>query len=339
MTIAIISSLYRSEAHLPQFTQAVRAFAEQVHTTGIDVQYLPIVNDPTPTEKSLIDTLADTINRAGYGTMTPHYVERETLYTSWNRGIHATDAPYFTFWNADDIREADAFVEGYRALENGANLVDFVFTGVQLGTRLYFLPYIRHQKSNVLFNPDKFTRKNGVGPFFMVSRRLYEQVGEFDEHFRIAGDMQWAGRAMPYVAFYPAKKVGGYFYIHGDNLSNTGTNREDIEVNIIFMQRQEWHQLIPTDPNGLRDAWESWGKLEGVDIPDAVADFLWGDGATERWQQYQVERNQAGWMQKLRRFLAARGLMNSVEWELYQRKQEAKDHNHKAHDIHNGSIV
>lgn len=324
MTIAIISSLYRVEAHLPQFTQAVRTFAEQVHNARVDVHYLPIVNDATPAEQTAIDALAASINSAGYGKMTPHYVGRETLYTSWNRGIHATDAPYFTFWNADDVRDAGALVEGYRALEDGANMVDFVFTGVRSGKRFGIIPYTHRYNSKILFNPNKFTRKNGVGPFFMVSRKLYEQVGTFDENFRIAGDMQWAGRAMPYVKFYPAKKIGGYFYIHGENLSNTGTNREDIEVNIIFMQRQEWHHLLPTDPNGLRDAWESWGTLEGVRIPETIADFLWGDGATERWQRYQSERKQPEWMQRLRLLLAARGLMRSVEWDLYERKQNAR---------------
>ena len=84
----------------------------------------------------------------------------------------------------------------------------------------------------------------------------------FHENFYIAGDMQWAGHTLPYVQFYPAQKIGGYFYIHGDNLSNTGTTREAIEVNITCMRRQQWHLLIPTDPTALRDAWETWGTLE-----------------------------------------------------------------------------
>lgn len=324
MSIAIISSLYRVESHLPQFTQAVRDFAEQVHHANIDVHYLPIVNDATQAERTAIDTLTENINSAGYGKMTPHYVGRETLYTSWNRGIHASDAPYFTFWNADDVRDAAAFIEGYRALQDGANMVDFVFTGVKSAKRFGIIPYTQYQQSAVLFNPDKFTRKNGVGPFFMASRTLYEQVGAFDENFRIAGDMQWAGRAIPYVNFYPAKTVGGYFYIHGDNLSNTGTNREDIEVNIIFMQRGDWVQLLPCDPDALQHAWQNWGTLEAITPPDEVADWLWGDGAYERWQRYQAERNQAAWMQRIRLTLAARGLVSSVEWDIYQRKQHAK---------------
>ena len=323
MPIAIISSLYRVEAHLERFTQAVLTFAEQVHQAGIEVHYLPILNDATPLERKSIDTLTSQINDAGYGKMSPHYVGRETLYASWNRGISLTDAPYFTFWNADDIRNADAFIEGYHALEAGANLVDFLFTGVRSVKRFGLFPSVEHEQSLMLFNPEQFTRKNGVGPFFMASKALYEQVGKFDENFQIAGDMQWAGRTLPYVQFYPAKKIGGYFYIHGDNLSNTGTNREAIEVNIIFMRRQDWHQLIPADPNALRDAWENWGTLEGINIPDEPANFLWGDDAEKRWKQYQAERNQMAWLQRIRRTLASRGLIQSEEWSVHLRNRRS----------------
>ncbi len=324
MPIAIISSLYRVEAHLEQFIPAVLTFAEHVHQAGIAVHYLPILNDATRLERETINQLASQVNDAGYGKMTPQFVGRETLYASWNRGISLTDAPYFTFWNADDIREAEAFIEGYHALENGANLVDFIFTGVKSIKRFGLFPAVEHEQSAMLFNPEGFTRKNGVGPFFMASKALYEQVGEFDENFRIAGDMQWAGRTLPYVQFYPAKTVGGYFYIHGDNLSNTGTNREAIEVNIIFMRRGDWHHLIPADPKALRDAWESWGTLDNKPIPDKVADFLWGEDAEKRWTQYQAERNQTAWVRRIRRTLAARGLIQSAEWSVHMRSRAIK---------------
>lgn len=324
MSITIISSLYRSEAHLPQFTQHVLTFARAVHQAGVSVHYLPIVNDASSAEKQAINQLAETIKTEKIGTITPNFVGRETLYASWNRGIRLSDTPYFTFWNADDIRDANAFVEGYHALENGANLVDFRFTGVKSIKRLGLFPATVHQLSAMLFDPEQFTRKNGVGPFFMASRALYETVGKFDENFRIAGDMQWAGRTLPHVNFYPAQKVGGFFYIHGDNLSNTGTHREDIEVNIIFMRRGDWHMLQPADPTGLREAWESWGNIEGIKIPNDVVDYLWGDGAVDRWQRYTSERNQADWVRYLRRTLAVRGLAHSEEWAVHQRNRSLR---------------
>jgi len=319
MSISIISSLYRIEAHLPQFTASVRKFAEQIHDAGIDVTYLPIVNDATPTERDAIDQLADAINSAGHGTMTPHYIGRETLYASWNRGVKLSDTPYFTFWNADDIRDVSAFIEGYRALQDGATLVDFLFHVVTVKKRLGLFPFEARTRSRMLFHTAPFARKNGVGPFFMVNRDLYEQVGEFDENFRVTGDMEWAERTLPVVKFYPAKQVGGHFYIHGDNLSNTGTNREDIEVNIIFMRLRRWDKLIPADPSAMREAWDTWGNRDDIILPDDVSDFLWGDGAESRWQKFQAERNQPQWLRGLRLRLASRGIIHSAEWDVAQR--------------------
>ena len=131
MSITLISSLYRSERHLPTFTASVFGFAKRISESGISVHYLPIVNDATRDEREQIDRLTHEINSHYYGRMTPHYVPRETLYASWNRGLALTDAPYFAPWNADDIRSADAFIDGYGALQTGADLVDFPFTYVK----------------------------------------------------------------------------------------------------------------------------------------------------------------------------------------------------------------
>lgn len=109
----------------------------------------------------------------------------------------------------------------------------------------------------MLFHTAPFRRKNGVGPFFMASRDLYHQVGEFDENFRVVGDMEWAQRTLPVVNFYPAKQAGGSFYIHGGNLSNTGNDREEIELNIVFLRLQAWYYLLPVDPTRMREAWET----------------------------------------------------------------------------------
>ncbi len=324
MPITIISSLYRVEAHLPQFTDAVLNFAQAIHQAGIDVHYLPIVNDTSPYERSAIDNLSQRINASGYGKMIPHYTERETLYATWNRGIHLSTTPYFTFWNADDVRDVGAFIEGYRALHSGATLVDFKFTSVRESRRFGIFPMQVQEQSRMLFCIDPFTRKNGVGPFFMVNRSLYDTIGGFDESFRITGDLEWASRTLPYVNFYPAQQVGGYFYIHGDNLSNTGTNQEDIEVNIVFMRRQDWYKLIPVDPIAMRSAWDTWGNQDSITLPDEVADFLWDTSADARWRLYQKERKQANWMRRIRQALAARGLIHSAEWSVFQRNRNKR---------------
>ena len=179
MSIAVISSLYRCEAHLPAFAAAVFGFAKQVSASGIAVHYLPIVNDATAAERAQIDRLAEAINGHYYGRMTAQYVPRESLYASWNRGIALTDAPYFAPWNADDFRSAAAFIEGYRQLQEGSELVDFPFTRVYQYKRFSLWPRERRLSVPPPFEQTGFTRRNGLGPFFygaegaLPARRLF----------------------------------------------------------------------------------------------------------------------------------------------------------------------
>ena len=323
MSIAIICSLYRCEPHLPNFTAALYGFAKRVNESGITVHFLPIVNDATRAEREGVDRLADAINSNYYGQMSPHYVPRESLYASWNRALGLTDAAYFAPWNADDIRATDAFIEGYRALQDGADLVDFPFTRVKIARRFGRLR-TRENRSLVpcLFDPARFTRRNGLGPFFMATAALYRRLGNFDQHFRVAGDTDWASRAIPGVKFHLGSVSGGDFLIHGGNLSNTGGDREDIEVNIIHMRRQQWSQLRPADPSALREAWGSWGNDQRISLPAAVEQFLWGQGAGARWRRYRNERRQPPALRRLRLALAARGLVRSEEWAMAQRGRE-----------------
>ena len=54
MSVAIISSLYRCEDHLPTFAASVFGFAKRVSESGIAVHYLPVVNDATRGERGQI---------------------------------------------------------------------------------------------------------------------------------------------------------------------------------------------------------------------------------------------------------------------------------------------
>jgi len=307
---------------LPTFTAAVFGFAKRVSESGISAHYLPIVNDATRQEREGIDRLASEINAHYYGRMTPQYVPRETLYASWNRGLALAQAPYFTFWNADDFRRSDALREGYSALQNGFHLVDFDYTRLRQVKHLGLFPRERRIHVPCMFDGERLTRRSGIGPFFMASKSLYARVGPFDPNFQVAGDTEWASRAAPQVKFHRASVNGGDFIVHGDNLSNTGGDREDIEVNIIFMRRGAWKQLRPANPRAMREAWETWGNRDRIAIPPEEADFLWGAGAEARWKRYQRERRQGPALRRLRLALAARGLIHSIEWAMAQRGRD-----------------
>ena len=94
--------------------------AKRLSEVGIEAHYLPIVNDASPGERAQIDQLAGEINGGYLGRRSPHYVPRETLYASWNRAVSLSTATCFAPWNADDLRSAEALIEGYAALREGA---------------------------------------------------------------------------------------------------------------------------------------------------------------------------------------------------------------------------
>ena len=322
MSLAVISSLYRSEEHLPRFTAALFGFAKRLSERGVEAHYLPIVNDASPGERAQIDQLAGAINGQYLGRMTPHYVPRETLYASWNRAMSLSEATCFTPWNADDIRAAEAAIEGYDALRGGAELVDFHYTRVLHRKRLGIWP--RRQRIHVPcpFDSARFTRRNGLSPFFMARRSLFDRLGPFDANFRVAGDTEWVSRATAAVKFQPARAGAGEFLVHGRNLSNSGDDWEDIEVNLIFMRRGDWQHLRPCDPRALRAAWETWGNPAQLTLPPETADYLWGAEAEARWRRYQRERGHGPGLRRLRLALASRGLLYSEEWAQAQRGRE-----------------
>ncbi|MCY4145743.1 MAG: hypothetical protein OXE95_02365 [Chloroflexi bacterium] len=314
MKIALISSLYRCEKHLPTFSAALFGFAKRVSQAGVAVDYLPIVNDASQSEREQIDKLARAINSGCHGRMTPQYIPRESLYASWNRGLANSDADGFGFWNADDTRAADAFLAGWRALQDGADLVDFDFTRVATVRRMGRFARTERWLVPCLYNPARFSRGNGLGPFFMARRSLYAAVGPFDANFQIAGDTEWASRAVHISRFQRIPSSGGDFIVHGENLSNTGSGREDIEVNIIHMRRGNWRELRPADPAAMRAAWQLWGRQGQIELPAEHAEYLWGAGAKTRWRAYRREQRQPRWLRRLRLALAARGWLHSEEW-------------------------
>ena len=319
MKIALISSLYRCEKHLPTFSAALFGFAKRISQAGLAVHYLPIVNDASQDERKQIDKLARAINAAWHGRMTPQYVPRESLYASWNRGLDLSDAAAFGFWNADDIRSADAFLDGCRALQDGADLVDFDFTRVATARRMGLFPRTERLLAHCLYDPARFSRRNGIGPFFMARRSLYDAVGPFDANFQIAGDTEWASRAFSISRFQRIPGSGGDFLVHGENLSNTGSGREDIEVNIIHMRRGNWRELRPAEPDAMRAAWQEWGSQGRLVLPAEQAEYLWGAGAQTRWRRYLRERRQPAGLRRLRLALAARGWLHSEEWTAARR--------------------
>ena len=309
MDISLITSLYRSESHLPTYLQRIIEFSQQVQQTGVKLEFILIANDASDTEKSLIQQLVNDCPVA----VRPFYVPLESVYASWNRGVNVAAAPHFGFWNVDDKRHTAALIAGVQNLNQGKTLVDFPFEIIYTSKGLFNQTI--HQQIPVYFNHQTLSPKTVLGTFFIASKTLFEAIGGFDENFRVAGDLEWTGRAMQAAQFAALPQIGGEFIVHGGNLSNTGSPREAVEVNIVFMRRQQWEHIRPANPTLMREEWEAWGDT-GINLPQAVQDLLWGDDAYNRWQRYLREKGQPEWLRRIRVALARRGILHSEEWNL-----------------------
>ena len=298
--ISLITSLYRSDAHLAQFTNHVLRVAAAVQEAELSVEFILVANDPTGYEREFTGRLAALLGMNRYVTAKVITVERESLYASWNRGVRAASGQCVGFWNVDDVRTAEALIECSRLVEAGNKVVDFPFTLVLKRKRLGLFPAERHRHIPAQYDPARIHPRTGFGPFFMFARPLYEQAGPFDEHFRIVGDFEWSAReAVRSAPYARGTALGGPFVQHGGNLSGSQAPQEWVEHNTILLRHGQWDAVRPVDPDLMRSCWFEWGDT-GIEVPEDVADRLWGAGAAAAWLSWQRAERRKQWSRMLR---------------------------------------
>jgi hypothetical protein len=304
MAISLITSLYHSAKHLPDYIRRVQNVASQL---DFPLEMVIVANDATSDERLLLETLQPKDLLA----VNIIHTERETLYASWNRGFAAAQYDMLGAWNVDDVRTVEGLIAGYEALEAGYQLVDFAYDLVQGREIARFPAYYR---------TDTLAPKAGIGAFFMMQRELYDTVGEFNPNFTITGDYEWSKRPTVRAAeFKPSTVVGGQFVRHANTLSGSHNPLEWVEFNIALIWHGGFEHLRPVDPDLMHRTWEAWGHNGGT-VPDGIANWLWGTGAKERYAAYSRERNANPLLRRMRLALARRGLVNSIEWNVHHGK-------------------
>lgn len=277
--VSLITSLYRSEAFLPDYAKAVRSVLYALFQAGVSAELVLIANDATDTERGYITALDHDLH--GIASVQTHYVGRETLYASWNRGLSVFRGEACGFWNVDDIHTAEGYLDGLKRLKTGATLVDFPYE------RVVHLPNGRTRRTpeSVRYTPEYHSRKSLFSPFALFSRMLIEQVGAFDERFRIAGDLDYSVRTLGKAQFAKSDVFGGEFHLHGGNLSSNNNPRQLAENNVIFLQSHQFKELLPVDPDLMREMWHFWEHTP-EELPQSVQAWLWGRGAETRARYY-----------------------------------------------------
>ena len=280
--ISLITSLYRSDEHLPTYINAVEALARDL---DLSLEVVIVANDATESERHLLDTFAMTDTMQ----LTLVHCPRETLYASWNRGIASASSEIMGFWNVDDLRTVEGLQIGYEHLSGSAELVDLAYE-VREGARVrLYAPQ---------YQPESLSPKACTAPFFMFHRDLYGRAGAFNAHFRISGDYEWCKRpAVREGIFVRSDVIGGTFVQHGSNLSGGRNPRQHVEYAIALLMNGGYHLLRPVDPALFRQVWAEWGEDAPDALPEAL-DWLIGEEAEARYADYEYYRQASVWEQR-----------------------------------------
>lgn len=282
-TISLITSLYRAEAYLPKYIRHALEVGWQFDAQGITVEYLIIANDPTAQEQQSLHEF-----QQEYTNARVIEVVREGVYASWNRGVRAARGEAIGFWNVDDVRFSEPLLDGIKRIDEGCSLVYFAHTVVRTDNRWQLRPQYQTYEA-VPYDAAYHRRQMKCGPFFLFARSLFDQVGPFDERFRIAGDWEWCIRATQVTDFCSIDRVGGYFWLHGGNMSDTGNPLQAAEENIIRLMQGDIDALIPVEPEVMRRTWEHFQ----LPVSETTQEQLWGSGSAERAIRYAHARRRA----------------------------------------------
>lgn len=244
--ISIITSLYKSDKYLAAFAKNLVAFSERLMASQIAFEVIVIANNPTAAELAFMKRFS------GEDWFRSVAVKREPLYATWNRGVELSRGDIIVFWNVDDIRRADAIIDGARLIDAGANLVNFPF---RIKWYLNIFNFSVPVKSKLITPPEyeksEFTRSMHCGPFFMFRKSLYYLVGPFDEQFKIVGDFDWCIRAAKATdKFALSKKSAGVFRVDGNGLSAGGTPLHVAENNAVYQRHGVRDKIISADDDG-----------------------------------------------------------------------------------------
>lgn len=216
MKVSIIVSLYRTEQYLERFLKNARKVSRELAASNIEHEIILISNEASTEEKRFLDHLTKPFRVL--------HVPRESIYTSWNRGVREASGEFVTFWGVDDTRFSLAIRDGVNELT--LEKADYAYFPFQYHrfVRILGISLIAKVKT---FTPPKFVstqfqQEMHSGPHFMVRRSLFDRIGYFDETFRIAGDFEFQVRAAAKGAkFTRVLSISGIFRNDGTTLSGS----------------------------------------------------------------------------------------------------------------------
>ncbi|MBE7170897.1 MAG: glycosyltransferase [Williamsia sp.] len=173
-------------------------------------------------------------------------VPREGLYATWNRGIKMATSPYVTNWNVDDVRLPDSLIHQANALDQHPEAAlaygDFIIVdtyGKKEGKQVNEPEYDASNRT--------FLRQHHIGCFAMWRKNIHDQIGYFDEQFRLIADLDFQIRVALQSPLIKIQQQLGY-YLEGTpgNLSSN-LSMQFMEMTALHMRYGNFNLLFLTD--------------------------------------------------------------------------------------------
>jgi glycosyltransferase involved in cell wall biosynthesis len=208
--ISILTSLYHSERYLSEFLKQVEA-----QSVFADSELIVVLNEGTKKEQESIQDFAALYPEK----LILLSVENvEALGASWNRAWQAARAPYLAIWNVDDRRVPDSLERQMKALDSYQDWMICYGDYERVGE--YGLEKGARRKTPS-YSKGVFRRSFPQGgAFWLLRRELAELVGQFDEQFTVAPDLDLSVRiAVKGLEMGRVEGLLGYFTDEGVGLS------------------------------------------------------------------------------------------------------------------------
>lgn len=201
-SISVLTSVYRGEKYLASFLDNLQA-----QTIFPELELVLILNEANPGE---LKTAKQFGRRFPEQVQVLEVTQVESLGASWNRGWLSARAPYLAIWNIDDRREIDSLQRQLTTLEAEPDSVlcygDYVAVpsyGERQGTR----------RNTPLYSVSHFRRAFAQGgAFWLLRKTVADNIGWFDEQFRVGVDMEYSFRiAANALSMSRCEGLLGYF--------------------------------------------------------------------------------------------------------------------------------
>ncbi len=230
--VSAIVSCYRGEKYLARFLQN---YSEQSYFEHMEM--VIDMNLPSTDELAIVKGFQD----EHPGRLKVLISEQLLSFgASWNRCIRASNGEYVAIWNIDDLRERTS-VERQAAAIAAPSGVDVAYGDYTVVSRFGSTDgeIVTYQD----IQPEQFTRKFLLGPFFMFRRSLLEKAGMVDEQFRAAGDYDLGIRLALHGHVERVDGTLGYYLNAGTGLSTSTNTPGPAEVAAIYLRYGVYDEL------------------------------------------------------------------------------------------------